>query len=97
MRSHWGVEIRLHWVLDMAFREDESHIRTGHAAHNISILRRLALNLLHLAAMPPLMVVSQRSRPAGTMGACSRACQIRVRLPYPTSVLGRNPTSKMVY
>ena len=46
MRSHWGVENRLHWVLDMAFREDESRIRTGHAARNLSILRRLALNLL---------------------------------------------------
>ena len=46
VRSHWGIENRLHWVLDMAFREDESRIRTGHAAHNMSILRRLALNLL---------------------------------------------------
>ena len=46
VRSHWGIENALHWVLDMAFREDESRIRTGHAAHNMSILRRLALNLL---------------------------------------------------
>ncbi len=43
MRSHWSVENRLHWVLNMAFREDESRIRTGHAAHNMSLLRRLAL------------------------------------------------------
>lgn len=34
------------WGLDMAFREDESRIRTGHTAHNLSILRRMALNLL---------------------------------------------------
>ena len=40
VRSHWGVENALHWVLDMAFREDESRIPTGHAAHNMSILRR---------------------------------------------------------
>ena len=46
VRSHWSIENALHWVLDMAFREDESRIRTGHAAHNMSILRRLALNLL---------------------------------------------------
>jgi predicted transposase YbfD/YdcC len=46
VRSHWGIENALHWVLDMAFREDASRIRTGHAAHNLSILRRLALNLL---------------------------------------------------
>ena len=46
VRSHWGIENALHWVLDMAFRENESRIRTGHAAHNMSSLYRLALNLL---------------------------------------------------
>ena len=46
VRTHWGVENRLYWVLDRAFREDASHIHTGHAAHNLSILRNLALNLL---------------------------------------------------
>ena len=46
VRRHWGVENSLHWVLDIAFREDESRIRTGHAAHNMALLRRLALNLL---------------------------------------------------
>ena len=46
VRSHWGIANSLHGVLDMAFREDESRIRTGHAAHNMSLRRRLALNLL---------------------------------------------------
>ncbi len=46
MRSHRKIENSLHGVLDMAFREDESRIRTGHAAHHLSILRRLVLNLL---------------------------------------------------
>ncbi len=36
----------MHWVLDMAFREDLSRVRVGHGAHNFSLLRRLALNLL---------------------------------------------------
>jgi predicted transposase YbfD/YdcC len=40
------VENRLHWVLDIAFREDESRVRTGHGAHNLAILRHVALNLL---------------------------------------------------
>jgi len=46
VRRHWGVENGLHWVLDMAFREDESRVRKGNGPHNFSLLRRLALNLL---------------------------------------------------
>jgi predicted transposase YbfD/YdcC len=46
VRGHWGIENRLHWVLDIAFREDESRVRHGHADQNLAVLRRLALNLL---------------------------------------------------
>jgi predicted transposase YbfD/YdcC len=46
VRGHWAVENRLHWQLDVSFREDECRVRTGHAAENLSRLRRLALNLL---------------------------------------------------
>ncbi len=46
VRSHWGIENKVHWVLDIAFREDESRARTGHSAHNMAILRHIALNLL---------------------------------------------------
>lgn len=46
VRGHWGVENKLHWTLDMAFREDESRVRKDHAAANLSIFRRIALNLL---------------------------------------------------
>lgn len=46
VRNHWHVENRLHWVLDVAFREDDSRIRTGNAAQNMAVLRHMALNLL---------------------------------------------------
>ena len=46
VRSHWGIENNLHWVLDVAFREDASRIRRGHSAHNIATLRHVAMNQL---------------------------------------------------
>lgn len=45
-RGHWGIENGLHWVLDVAFREDHNRTRTDHSAHNFAILRHIALNLL---------------------------------------------------
>ena len=45
-RGHWSIENNLHWVLDVAFREDHNRTRTDHSAHNFAILRHIALNLL---------------------------------------------------
>ncbi len=46
VRSHWGVENKVHWIMDVCFREDQSRARAGYAAENLATLRRLALNLL---------------------------------------------------
>ena len=45
-RGHWAIENSLHWVLDIAFREDEGRVRKDHAAENLNIIRHMALNLL---------------------------------------------------
>jgi predicted transposase YbfD/YdcC len=45
-RAHWSIENSLHWVLDIAFREDESRLRKDNGAENFAIIRRIALNLL---------------------------------------------------
>ena len=46
VRSHWGIENKVHWILDVTFGEDQSRARSGFAAENHATLRRLALNLL---------------------------------------------------
>jgi len=46
VRKHWGIETSCHWILDIAFREDESRARNLHAAENFTLLRKIALNLL---------------------------------------------------
>jgi predicted transposase YbfD/YdcC len=46
IRSHWGIENGLHWVLDMYFAEDRNRARTGNAAANLALLRRWVLSQL---------------------------------------------------
>jgi predicted transposase YbfD/YdcC len=48
-RSHWQIENGLHWVLDVAFREDESRTRDAGAGANLALLRRIAVSLLRRA------------------------------------------------
>ena len=46
VRSHWGIENQVHWVLDVSFQEDSSRIRKGNAPKNVGLLRRIAMNAL---------------------------------------------------
>ncbi|GGK34886.1 ISAs1 family transposase [Salinarimonas ramus] len=46
VRAHWGVENRLHWVLDVVFHDDLARLRTGHGPQNMAIVKHMAMNML---------------------------------------------------
>jgi predicted transposase YbfD/YdcC len=46
IRSHWHIENKLHWQLDVSFNEDDNRLRSGYAAENIAMMNKVALNLL---------------------------------------------------
>ena len=48
VRGHWGIENRLHWVLNVTCNEDQARNRKGYCAENLALLRKLALNLPRL-------------------------------------------------
>lgn len=64
VRSHWGIENQLHWVLDVAFQEDASYIRKYHAPANLPVVRHVALNLLRQDSPATRLDVCKRD---GTM------------------------------
>ena len=64
VHARWGIANRLHWVLDIAFREDDRRVRVGHAAHNLAILRRFALNLLRQETTARLGIKAKRLQAA---------------------------------
>ncbi len=47
IREHWGIENNLHWILDVAFNEDNSMKRAGYAAENFSVISKIAVNLIN--------------------------------------------------
>jgi len=62
VRTHWGIENSVHWVLDAAFGEDNSRVRVGNSAENFSILRRMALNMLKSESTLKVGVAAKRKR-----------------------------------
>lgn len=47
IRSHWSIENRLHWMLDVAFDEDSSKKQAKNSAQNFSLLNKIALNMIN--------------------------------------------------
>lgn len=62
IRSHWSIENKLHWTLDVAFSEDASRKRTKNASQNFSILNKIALNLLKNEKTSKIGVKSKRMK-----------------------------------
>jgi hypothetical protein len=62
VRSHWSIENSVHWLLDVAFREDESRVRDRVAAENLSLLRKIALNILKQDEQTKLGIKNKRLR-----------------------------------
>lgn len=65
VRGHWAIENRLHWVLDVTFREDLSRLRKGAGARNMAVARHFALNLVR-AANDTRSIKLRRKRAAWT-------------------------------
>ena len=63
VRSHWGIENQLHWVLDVVFNEDRNRTRKDNAPENLAILRKLALNLVR--SHPAATSLRQKIKRAG--------------------------------
>ena len=64
IRSHWTIENKLHWLLDVAFSEDASRKRVGNATQNFSILTKIALNMLKKDTKAKVGVKSRRLKAA---------------------------------
>lgn len=62
VRRHWGIENSLHWVLDIAFREDDHRGRTGFEPENFTVLRHFALNLIKLETLVTDSLSGKRQR-----------------------------------
>lgn len=54
VRAHWGIENQLHWVLDVTMGEDGSSARKDHAPQNLSLLKKIVLNLIRLDSTDPV-------------------------------------------
>ena len=81
-RSHWGIENRLHWVLDVHFAEDGNRARKDNAPENLAILRRLALNILRSHPRSRIPAPQRSNEPDGTMPSfwlCSAICDSPAR------------------
>lgn len=63
VRAHWGVENRLHWVMDVVFHDDLARLRTGYGPENMAVVKHMAMNLVRGAS--PTTSLKNRRKLAG--------------------------------
>jgi len=73
VRTHWEIENKVHWVLDIGFREDDCRIRAGNGAENFAVLRHIALNLLRQEKTSKGSLKGRRKKAGGTTTTYSRS------------------------
>lgn len=78
IRSHWGVENKLHWTLDVGFSEDASRKRNKNAAQNYSILLKIALNLLKNEKTEKQGIAGKRLKAGWNEGYLLKVLNIKV-------------------
>lgn len=76
VRGHWGIENQVHWVLDVSFGEDASRIRKDHGAANMSLLRRLTLNLIRQETTVKSSLKQKRKRAGWDNGYLEKVLQL---------------------
>ena len=62
IRTHWEIDNRVHWVLDVAMGEDANRTRAGQSAQNLALIRKLALNLLRRETSVPVGIAAKQKR-----------------------------------
>jgi predicted transposase YbfD/YdcC len=62
VRNHWNIEINLHWSLDVSFDDDLNRARCGHAQENLSIIKRIALNMLNKENSTKIGIKAKRKK-----------------------------------
>jgi hypothetical protein len=62
IRTHWEIENRVHWVLDVALGEEVNRTQKGESAQNLALMRRLALNLVHHEHAVPVGIAAKQKR-----------------------------------
>jgi len=81
VRAPWQIENALHWVFNVAFREDDQCTRTGHSAQNFAVLRHIAFNLLKHETSTKLGLKAKRLNAAWSEAYLLRILASWMRLP----------------